>query len=370
MIVGLIAVILVNGLGFFWPDPLVKVTLKDGSVFLGEVVDREPIPQPGTPEHNKRTASSSRSATATCSASTSSGSTRTRSRPASSRGDVVYVERREYGPLLGTPVRLIDAATRWWPRAARRSWTARPALPATSARARPRRRCARSSGTRSATSTTASSRRASDAAQAGAGGGARPAGDLAARRAELERRVAEQQERYQAEAGGAGSGWSRPTSRHLRHRRHRGRPGEGAAHARRLPRLPPQPADVVGPAAASTPRRLWEFVSGDPRESNTEGGIFPAIFGTVMMVHPHERGRGALRGAGRALPARVRAAGAARAHRAHRRQQPGRRALHRLRRLRPRLLRLLRGRRHRPRCSTRRRCPPRPSARAGSSGPR
>ncbi len=30
--------------------------------------------------------------------------------------------------------------------------------------------------------------------------------------------------------------------------------------------------------------RLWEFVSGDPRESNTEGGIFPAIFGTVMMV--------------------------------------------------------------------------------------
>src|SRR5574337_289907 len=30
--------------------------------------------------------------------------------------------------------------------------------------------------------------------------------------------------------------------------------------------------------------RLWEFISGDPRESNTEGGIFPAIFGTVMMV--------------------------------------------------------------------------------------
>ncbi len=30
--------------------------------------------------------------------------------------------------------------------------------------------------------------------------------------------------------------------------------------------------------------RLWEFVSGDPRESNTEGGIFPAIFGTVLMV--------------------------------------------------------------------------------------
>jgi phosphate transport system permease protein len=30
--------------------------------------------------------------------------------------------------------------------------------------------------------------------------------------------------------------------------------------------------------------KVWEFVTGDPRESNTEGGIFPAIFGTVMMV--------------------------------------------------------------------------------------
>ncbi|HVS00174.1 MAG TPA: phosphate ABC transporter permease PstA [Thermoanaerobaculia bacterium] len=30
--------------------------------------------------------------------------------------------------------------------------------------------------------------------------------------------------------------------------------------------------------------RVWEFVADEPRESNTEGGIFPAIFGTVMMV--------------------------------------------------------------------------------------
>ena len=29
---------------------------------------------------------------------------------------------------------------------------------------------------------------------------------------------------------------------------------------------------------------VWAFVSEDPRESNTEGGVFPAIFGTVLMV--------------------------------------------------------------------------------------
>ncbi|MCX2981489.1 phosphate ABC transporter permease PstA [Halieaceae bacterium IMCC14734] len=30
--------------------------------------------------------------------------------------------------------------------------------------------------------------------------------------------------------------------------------------------------------------KLWEFLSTEPREANTEGGVFPAIFGTVMMV--------------------------------------------------------------------------------------
>ena len=30
--------------------------------------------------------------------------------------------------------------------------------------------------------------------------------------------------------------------------------------------------------------RLWEFLSDEPREANTEGGVYPAIFGTVLMV--------------------------------------------------------------------------------------
>jgi phosphate transport system permease protein len=31
-------------------------------------------------------------------------------------------------------------------------------------------------------------------------------------------------------------------------------------------------------------RNIWVFLSGDPREANTEGGIFPAIFGTFVMT--------------------------------------------------------------------------------------
>ncbi len=30
--------------------------------------------------------------------------------------------------------------------------------------------------------------------------------------------------------------------------------------------------------------KFWEFMTDEPREANTEGGIFPAIFGTVLMV--------------------------------------------------------------------------------------
>nr|NIR33417.1 phosphate ABC transporter permease PstA [Desulfuromonadales bacterium]NIS40984.1 phosphate ABC transporter permease PstA [Desulfuromonadales bacterium] len=30
--------------------------------------------------------------------------------------------------------------------------------------------------------------------------------------------------------------------------------------------------------------KLWELFFGEPRESNTEGGLFPAIFGTIMLI--------------------------------------------------------------------------------------
>ena len=31
-------------------------------------------------------------------------------------------------------------------------------------------------------------------------------------------------------------------------------------------------------------KTFWGFITDDPREANTEGGIFPAIFGTVLTV--------------------------------------------------------------------------------------
>jgi len=50
MIGGLILLILVNGLGYFWPKNLIDFTLTDGSHVLGELAGREIIPNSTTPE--------------------------------------------------------------------------------------------------------------------------------------------------------------------------------------------------------------------------------------------------------------------------------------------------------------------------------
>lgn len=44
MIGGLLILIMVNGMGYFWPKDLVQFTLKDGGIVLGEWVDTETIP--------------------------------------------------------------------------------------------------------------------------------------------------------------------------------------------------------------------------------------------------------------------------------------------------------------------------------------
>lgn len=45
MIGGLLVLIMINGLGYFWPKDLIQVTLTDGQVVLGEWVATETIPE-------------------------------------------------------------------------------------------------------------------------------------------------------------------------------------------------------------------------------------------------------------------------------------------------------------------------------------
>ena len=100
--------------------------------------------------------------------------------------------------------------------------------------------------------------------------------------------------------------------------------------------------------AGTTSRKVWELLWDEPRESNTEGGLFPAIFGTVMLVFlmaivcfP----LGVLAGIYLGEYAREGVAGPPGADR---REQPGRHSFDCLRDLRAGLLRLRRGRPDRP----------------------
>lgn len=51
MIGGLVLLILVNGMGYFWPKDLVQYTLQDGTKVVGELVDTEMIPESESSEN-------------------------------------------------------------------------------------------------------------------------------------------------------------------------------------------------------------------------------------------------------------------------------------------------------------------------------
>jgi phosphate transport system permease protein len=279
MITGLVAVILHNGLGFFWPDSLVKVTLTDGGVFLGEVVDREPIPQPGTPEHDKRQRLQLKVGNRDLLGFDFKWIDEDQIVAHEIPRDAVYIERREYGPLLGTPLRLVDAG-RVVAEGPEATWTAvQPYLGKAAHDRKALRALERDEiGAINHRIEQARLELRKLELEAARGGGA----DIADLKAEIERRVAGQQEQFRLKQE-ALQRLVEETSRSFltvviadgqeKELRtldvFRGfRPNRLTAWGR---------LRVYG-------SRLWEFVSGDPRESNTEGGIFPAIFGTVMMV--------------------------------------------------------------------------------------
>jgi phosphate transport system permease protein len=278
MIAGMIAIILVNGLGFFWPRPLMRVALGDGSVLLGEVVNREAIPRPGTPEHLQhhriQLKLGNRDLSGVDFRWVNEDDIVRREYPA----DAVYVERREYGPFIGAVSRLMDgdrevagdpAAT----------WRALQPLIAMAAEDRGRIRHLERDEVGGINYELERERlrlRKLELKAAGTGG------ELAAERAEIEQRTARLKERYaQVEEELA-----RATEAAMRTRLTL---VSADGQEKELPTL-----DIYRAYRANElstldrariyAGRLWEFVSGDPRESNTEGGIFPAIFGTVMMV--------------------------------------------------------------------------------------
>jgi phosphate transport system permease protein len=279
MVGGLVALILVHGLGFFWPDRLERVTLKDGSVFLGEPVAREPIPAPGTPEHHQRhriqLKVGNRDLLGFDFKWIDEDQIASRDHPP----DAYYVERREYGPLLGAPLQLVQGGQV----TAQGSAAVGQALPALLGQAKKDRAALEEIEKDDIGDINYRIEQARlDARKLELRAARDPGRDLSRERAEIARRVAEQQGRYAQKQRELEALRERAGATRVTFLTASGEQKDLAA----LDLFRAYPANALGWFGRLRVYlgRVTEFLTDDPRESNTEGGIFPAIFGTVMMV--------------------------------------------------------------------------------------
>ncbi len=279
MIGGLIAVILVNGLSFFWPQPLEQITLADGGVFMGEVVAREAIPNPGQPDtlekHRILLRLGNRDLLGSDFKWINESDIAKREKPT----HAFFVERREYGPLIAVPTLVKDGDKE----VASGPEAVEQVLPALVSKAhRDREAVSRvEKGEIGAINyriekARLESRRLDLIAQKGT------QRDVSAERAAVERSIAEQQALFQAKTEQLAQLMEKAATTYVAFKTADGSDKE----LRSLDIYRAYPANQLGSFGRLRvySSRLWEFFSADPRESNTEGGIFPAIFGTVLMV--------------------------------------------------------------------------------------
>jgi phosphate transport system permease protein len=267
MVAGLIVIILTNALGFFWPAEVVRLTLRDGTVLVGPVVERERVPG-AAGQYRIKVRAANRDLYGADFVWVDEAQIVRRERPP----HVAVIERTDWGLLIGTITalrdgeRVVATGPAAWDEARRR-------LPEAERLRAEIRRIERS--------------------EIGAINHAQEQTRLRLRRLELDgvtsgaavddlrARMATLQARYQEQEARLGELRARQTVSLV-----------VTAEGDKEKALPlAQVLDVifpnrmgVGAKSAHYVAKVWEFVSDDPRESNTEGGVFPAIFGTVMMV--------------------------------------------------------------------------------------
>ncbi len=274
MVAGLVLLILVNGLGFFWPKDVVRLTRTDGRVILGEVDARETIPQPGAPPGSPRAyrikvKQGNRDLYGADFVWVDEAKIAARERPS----DTVVIERLEWGTLYGV-IQAVKDGDRLVAEGPEAGWTALLSrLPDAARVARETRRIEKTEigATNSAQEKIRLQLRKLELQGVAAGPAverlARQAADLQARYDEQAARLSRLRQSLRASVVVAAAGdkvKELPLSQVVRAYR-------------------PNAMGWGGKARVYA-AKAWEFVWDDPREANTEGGVFPAIFGTVMMV--------------------------------------------------------------------------------------
>ncbi len=268
LILGLLALLAANGGSYFWQKPLTLLTLRDGSKVLGEVQRTEDIPgsKPGTVAARRvQLKVGNRDLTGADFLWEDAASITAREIPPAA----MLLERLEWGNFYGFPVEL------------RKGGAIVAAGDAAIAAALPDMLAEKHRETAEI--------RHLEKDQIGevnrrlealrlARRGETGAGRIAA----IDREAASWQGRYDALAADLDSRRKTLLAETLVMRSASGQTKEVAVGAivRALRPNTLGGLDKVGLYGS----RLAEFLWDDPRESNTEGGIFPAIFGTVMMV--------------------------------------------------------------------------------------
>ncbi len=274
MVAGLVALMLANGLGFFWPSAIVRLTLNDGKKLLGQIVQRERIPQPGAPAetrklHRIKLKVGNRDLYGADFIWVDEDAVARREFPA----EAVLIERQEWGTLYGF-IKEVRNGGRVVASGPPEGWTALQAeLPAAIATSREVKRIEKQEiGGINYAEETIRLKLKRLALQGRENGTAvtrlqREQETLRARYGEQEARLSQlrQSARLTLIVSAVGDKEKElPLGQVVRAYR----PNSMGLWAK------------VGLYLS----KVWEFIAGEPRESNTEGGVFPAIFGTVMMV--------------------------------------------------------------------------------------
>ena len=266
MVSGLVGIIVTNALGFFWPAPIVRLTLTDGNALTGQIAEREIVP--GTRDYRTKLRVANRDLYGADFVWVDDKTIARRHYPV----DVVVIERIEWGLLIGTVKEVREGGA--------------PVASGPAALAALHQRMPDAARLRAQI-------RRLERSDIGAINLEQEKARLALRGLELKgitsgpavdavrAQLTALQARYQVEE-----------AKLLELRKGQGATVLVTADGDKEKELPvAHVVDVFSPntmgffsKARHYVVKAWAFVSDDPRESNTEGGVFPAIFGTVMMV--------------------------------------------------------------------------------------
>jgi phosphate transport system permease protein len=273
MVVGLVLLILVNGLGFFWPADVVSLSLADGRTIIGQIDERETIPQAdgavGEAKHRIKIKQGNRDLYGADFVWVDEPAITSREQPP----EAVIIERREWGNLYAT-IKQVKDAEGIVAEGTDDSWTALHArLPDAIRTVDEIRRIE----TKEVGDINFAQERirlnlkklAIDGVTSGPQADAlnQDMARLQTEYSQIEARLNELKSSLTSTVvitAAGGQEKELPLSQVVRAYR-------------------PNSMGVLAKTGFYF-SKLWEFIADDPRESNTEGGVFPAIFGTVMMV--------------------------------------------------------------------------------------